>query len=393
MLKRAIILVLDGFGVGELPDAVTYGDGGSDTLDNTARFAGGLDIPNLASLGLGLIEGVERVERVLNPIASFGRMREASPGKDTATGHWEMSGVVLDKMFATYPEGFPPEMLKRFEKDTGYGCLGGRPASGTRIIEELGEEHLRTGKLIVYTSADSVFQIAAHEDVIPIEELYRVCRIAREFLYGYNVGRVIARPFRGRPGSFKRTEGRKDYSIEPPGETVLEKIKGKGLPVVGVGKIGDIFVHRGLTEEIHTKGDADGIDKTVSAIGKFSEGLIFTNLVDLDTLYGHRNDHAGYARALAAIDLRLPEIMEPLTDEDIFIITADHGCDPTTPSTDHSREYAPLIVYGKGLRAGVDLGTRATFADIGQTLSDIFGAGRLANGVSFLPSVVRQPFP
>ncbi len=389
-IKRAVIIVIDSLGVGELPDAWEYNDSGSDTLDNLVRAAGGIDIPNLKALGLGNIEGVDSIGAHPSPIGSFGRMSEASKGKDTATGHWEMAGIILERPFPTYPDGFPPEILDRFEKETGYGWLSGRPASGTEIIKEYGEEHLRTGKLIVYTSADSVFQVAAHEDVIPLEELYRVCQTAREFLYEYNIGRVIARPFVGRPGSFTRTSRRRDWAIEPPGTTVLERIKGKGLPVVGVGKIGDIFVHKGLTEEIHTGSDSDGVDKTLDAMGRVSGGLVFTNLVDFDTVYGHRNDSLGYAKALEQIDKRLPEIKGALKESDILFITGDHGCDPTTPSTDHSREYVPLLVYGKKVRGAIDLGTRKTFADLGQTLADIFGVEGTPGAASFLKDVLKD---
>ncbi len=386
-IKRAVIIVFDGLGIGELPDAGAYGDRGSDTLDNTAKAAGGLRIPNLASLGLGLIEGVQTVEKAVAARACWGRMSEASPGKDTATGHWEMSGIVLKEPYPTYPEGFTPEIMERFRKETGYGYLWCKPASGTEIIERFGEEHLKTGKLIVYTSADSVFQIAAHEGLVPIDELYRVCEATRAFLDEYNIGRVIARPFIGSPGNFRRTERRKDYPIDPPGETVLERIRQKGLPVVGIGKIGDIYAHRGLTEEIHTKDDFDGMDKTVEAIARFDEGLIFTNLVDFDTQYGHRNNPEGYARALERIDGRIPEVIDRLTGRDMLVITADHGCDPTTPSIDHSREYVPLLVFGKGLRSNVPLGTRNTFADLGQTLAEIFKTPPLPAGTSFLRAV------
>lgn len=388
-IRRAIIIVFDSLGIGELPDAAEYNDAGSDTLDNLVRRRGGIDIPNLWSFGIGNIEGVDSIGRCPAPIASYGRMAEASRGKDTATGHWEMAGIILDKPFPTYPGGFPPEILERFERETGYGVLGGSPASGTEIIKELGREHLRTKKLIVYTSADSVFQVAAHEDVIALEELYRVCKVAREFLYEYNIGRVIARPFRGRPGGFTRTEHRKDWAIEPPGTTVLERIKEKGLPVVGVGKIGDIFVHKGLTEEVHTTSDSDGVDKTLEALRRVREGLIFTNLVDFDTLYGHRNDPAGYAAALERADGRIPEIKDLLQEDDILFITGDHGCDPTTPSTDHSREYVPLLVYGKRIRGGADLGTRKTFADLGQTLSEIFGVEGRPGALSFLKEALK----
>lgn len=389
-IKRVVIIVFDGLGVGELADAGSYGDKGSNTLVNLSKAVGGLDIENLSSFGLGLIEGVTHVKRSANPIASYGRMREASPGKDTATGHWEMCGVTLERPFPTFPNGFPKEMMERFVQETGYGWLGGTPASGTGILDELGEEHLSTGRLIVYTSADSVFQIAAHEDAVPIEELYKVCVIARALMDEYGVSRVIARPFLGRPGSFKRTTRRKDWPIEPPGEFIIERIKKKGLPIVGVGKIGDIFVHRGLTEEIHTESDSDGMDRTIDAVRRYSEGVVFTNLVDFDTLYGHRNDAAGYANALSMMDKRIPDLTSLLDDGDMLVITADHGCDPTTPSTDHSREHVPLLVYGKGLKKGVNLGTRETFADLGATLAEVFGAGEATGAIkgrSFLGDV------
>lgn len=386
--KRAVVLVFDSFGIGELPDAAEYNDLGSDTIDNMAKAVGGLNIPNLVSMGMGLIEGVDNVEKAKSPIASYGRMGEASKGKDTATGHWEMCGIILKVPFPTFPDGFPKSMMDEFTRRTGYGYLGGKPASGTGIIDELGEEHLRSGKLIVYTSADSVFQIAAHEDIVPVEELYRVCRIAREFLYEHNIERVIARPFAGAPGGFKRTERRKDWPIPPPGTTLLERIKDRGLPVVGIGKIGDIFVHRGLTGEIHTKGDPDGIEKTIEAIKKTESGLIFTNLVDFDTLYGHRNDPGGYAEALSRIDSMLPRVMDLLGEDSLLFITADHGCDPTTPSTDHSREYVPVLVYGKGLKKGVNLGTRKTFADLGATIAEALGVEGHKAGESFLRALL-----
>ncbi len=386
--NRAVIIVFDGLGVGELPDASKYRDEGSDTLDNVSRAVGGLKVPNLAKMGLGLIDGVLEVERAENPIASYCRMKEASPGKDTQTGHWEMSGVILEKPFPTFPEGFPAEILERFSVETGWGCLGGKPASGTGIIDEFGEEHLRTKKLIVYTSADSVFQIAAHEDIVPIDELYRVCEVTRKLLNEYNIGRVIARPFNGRPGAFKRTGRRRDYPVDPPGRTLLEDLKDRGMPVVGIGKIGDIFVHRGFAGEIHTADDMDGVDKTIEALRKLREGLVFTNLVDFDTQYGHRNDAKGFANDLESIDGRIPEITALLDEKDMFFITGDHGCDPTTPSTDHSREYVPLLVYGKGLKAGINLGTRETFADLGATIADAFNFS-LKRGRSFLGDILK----
>ncbi|MBI5562555.1 MAG: phosphopentomutase [Deltaproteobacteria bacterium] len=388
MIKKAIVIVFDGLGIGELPDAGDYCDAGSDTIDNVSRAAGGVRIPNLASFGMGLIEGVTEVSKARPALGSYGRMREASPGKDTATGHWEMAGIILDKPFPTYPQGLPIEMLEGFERAAGRGWIGGMAASGTEIIERLGPEHLKTGRVIVYTSADSVFQIAAHEDVVPVPELYRVCAAAREFLDAYNIGRVIARPFTGRPGAFKRTERRRDWSVPPPGVTVIERIKTAGHPVAGIGKIGDIFCHRGLTEEIHTRSDADGIGKTVEAMRRHKHGLIFTNLVDFDTLYGHRNDAIGYAAALERIDARLPEITAIMDEDAALFITGDHGCDPTTPSTGHSREYVPIIAYGKALRKGVNLGTRETFSDLGATLAQIFKVEPCARGRSFLPEIM-----
>jgi len=388
-LKRAVILVLDGLGVGALPDAKAYGDMGSHTLDNTARTVGGLRLPNLSRLGLGLIEGVEEVAGASSPLASFGRMAEASPGKDSITGHWEMTGIILDNPFPTYPEGLPVDMLHEFTKATGKGWLWGKTASGTEIIERFGAEHLATKKLIVYTSADSVFQIAAHDDVMGIDELYEVCEKTRAFLDRYNVQRVIARPFIGRPGAFRRTYDRRDFSIFPPKATLLDNLVKAGISVTGVGKIGDIFAHRGLTKEVHTTGDMDGMTRTMEAM-KTAEGrraLIFTNLVDLDMRYGHRRDAVGYARALRDIDERLPELTAALDPGDILFITGDHGCDPTTPSTDHSREYAPLLVFGPGLKAGVNLGTRETFADLGASIFTGFGLGEAKTGESFFSSI------
>ncbi len=384
--KRVILIVLDGFGAGALTDAHLYGDEGSHTIDNTARAVHGLDVPFLSSLGLGLIEGIETIEKTAHPLAAYGRMNEASVGKDTSTGHWEMSGIILDRAFATFPDGFPAEMMDRFVKETGYGWLSGMPASGTEVIARFGEEHLRTKKLIVYTSADSVFQIAAHEDVVSLKELYRVSEKARRFLYDYNVGRVIARPFNGGPGAFKRTPMRKDWTIPPPDITVLDRLASNGVPVVAIGKVDDIFAHRGISLAEQTKDDIYAVNRIMASMKRMTDGLIFANLNDLDTLYGHRNDAAGYAKHLKRVDERLREVSLAMTDEDILFITADHGCDPTTPSTDHSREYAPLLVYRKGraVKAGVNLGTRETFADIGATIAEIFGLSTQRIGRSFL---------
>ncbi len=387
-INRIILLILDSLGIGELPDAKEYKDQGSNTLSNIIKVLGSIALPNLEAMGLGLIQGVEGLQKPKKPIASYGRMAEASKGKDTSTGHFEIAGIIIDKPFSTYPDGFPEAIMSRFKIETGLDCLGNKAASGTEIIMELGEEHIKTGKPIVYTSADSVFQIAAREDVIPIDRLYELCETARHIADKYNIGRVIARPFAGDKGSFKRTERRKDFSMPPPEKTILDRLKTKGIPVIGIGKIGDIYGHRGLTQEVHTKHNMDGVDKTIEAVKKTKNGLIFTNLVDFDMLYGHRNDVTGYANALIEVDKRISEILALLDDSDMLIITADHGCDPTTPSTDHSREYVPLIVYGKKLKHGKSLGTRKTFADVGQTIAEVFNISRMKNGVSFLKAVI-----
>ncbi|MGQ9496934.1 MAG: phosphopentomutase [Desulfotomaculales bacterium] len=373
-IKRVIIIVLDSLGIGELPDAAAYGDEGSNTLVNTAKAVGGLHLPHLGSLGLGNLVSIPGVPPVGSPRASYGRMREKSAGKDTTTGHWEIAGLIVGRPFPVYPEGFPRNLIKEFERRIGRRTLGNKPASGTAIIDELGAEHLRTGYPIIYTSADSVFQIAAHEKIIPVDELYRMCRIARQLLTGeHAVARVIARPFTGEPGRFHRTPRRHDFSLPPTGRTILDALQEKGLEVAGVGKIADIFAGRGVTRSFPTRDNDDGIKKTIQALQESGEGLIFTNLVDFDSLYGHRNDPVGYARALEAFDQRLPEITAALQDADMLVITADHGCDPTTPSTDHSREHVPLLVLGQRLPAGIELGTRETFADIAATIADIFG--------------------
>jgi phosphopentomutase len=387
-LKRVALVVLDSVGIGELPDAGKYGDNGSNTLCNIANFVGGLRLPNLARLGLGNIVDIKGVPRSENPAASFGRMAESSPGKDTTTGHWELSGLILDRPFPVYPGGFPPELISAYEKRIGRKILGNKVASGTVIIEELGEQHMATGFPIVYTSADSVFQVAAHEDIIPLEELYRICRIAREMLTGdHAVGRVIARPFTGQPGSFKRTANRHDYSLKPPGQTVLNLLKDNGIPVIAVGKIRDIFDGEGITESIPTKDNQDGLDQTKQLLESVSGGLIFANLVDFDMHYGHRNNPQGYAEALEELDRRLPELINLLRGEDVLIITADHGCDPTTCSTDHSREYVPLLVYGKTLQNGSNLGVRETFADVAATIAECFGL-KFPTGTSFWPLLI-----
>lgn len=390
MIDKVVLLIIDSLGIGELPDAWKYGDVGSNTLANCARAVGGLNLPNMAALGLGRLGDFQGVGPVDKPSGSYGRMSPKSPGKDTTTGHWEIAGIILKRPFPVYPDGFPPEVIGAFEEKAGRKVLGNKAASGTEIIKELGEEHVKTGKPIVYTSADSVFQIAAHEEVIPVPDLYQMCRAAREILTGdHAVGRVIARPFTGRPGSFKRTERRHDFSLEPPRPNMLTLLEAAGFQVTAVGKVNDIFAGVGITRAVHTKDNMEGIDRTVELARSAGKGLIFTNLVEFDMLYGHRNDPRGYAGALEAMDRRLPEITGSLGEKDILIITADHGCDPTTPSTDHSREYVPLLVTGKPVRQGVDLGTRKTFSDVAATLAGLFGVKAPA-GASFSADILRE---
>jgi phosphopentomutase len=388
---RAIVIVLDSLGVGELPDAVAYGDAGSNTLGNIARQVP-LTIPTLRALGIDRIVpvgGGEGPAPPPPPRAAIGRMAEASAGKDSVTGHWEMMGIVLDRPFPTFPQGFPPAVIEEFSRRTGRAVIGNKTASGTSIIEELGPEHLRTGALIVYTSADSVFQIAAHEEVVPLAELYRACELAYAIAgEGLGVGRVIARPFVGRPGGFRRTANRRDYALPPPGETLLDRLESAALPVVAIGKIEDLFAGRGVTRALHTASDAEGMNQVERQVGALDRGLIFANLVDFDTLYGHRNDVAGYARNLEQFDARLASLLPALRAGDVLVVTADHGNDPTTPSTDHSREYVPLLVAGPRVRPGADLGTRATFADLGQTLAGMFDVGPIRRGASFLDQIV-----
>ena len=388
---RACIIVLDSVGIGELPDAAEYGDVGAHTLGNVYKACDGLNIPNLLAMGLGNIEN-SRLPIVDNPTAAYGKMAELTRAKDTTCGHWEMMGLVMDPPFKTFTN-FPEEMLNEWLRRAGKPLkwLGNKPASGTAILDELGEEHMRTGAPIVYTSADSVFQIAAHEEVIPIEELYKLCEIARELLVGdLFVGRVIARPFLGKPGAFKRTENRKDYAIPPTGETLLDKIEAHGKSTLGIGKIEDIFCNRGVTHVNHTTNNPDGINATIDALKNNTvDSLIFTNLVDFDMLYGHRNDPIGYGKALEAFDVRLPEIIAALRPDDLLILTADHGCDPTTASTDHSREYVPLLAYGANVKPA-NLGTRATFADVAATISEGLGLGKWGIGESFFTPPTPQ---
>ncbi|MCJ7508461.1 MAG: phosphopentomutase [candidate division Zixibacteria bacterium] len=387
-INRVILIVLDSCGVGELPDAEEYNDQGSNTIGNTASAVNGLFLPNLQELGLGNIIKIEGVSPEEYPLANYGKMAEKSIGKDSTTGHWEIAGLIVNKPFPTYPQGFPTEVMKEFEKTIQRQILGNKPASGTEIIKELGEEHLKTGKPICYTSADSVFQIACHENVIPPEELYGMCQKAREILSGkHGVARVIARPFVGKPGSFKRTERRKDFSLPPPGETILDILKKNSFQVVGIGKIEDLFAGRGLTESLHTENNLDGIAKLYQKMEERFSGLIFINLIDFDMLWGHRNDVVSFARGLEEFDLTLAEILGLLKSDDLLIITADHGCDPTTSSTDHSREYVPLLVYGEMLKQSVNLKTRETFSDIAQTLAEIFNVTGTGNGKSFLKEI------
>ena len=384
--RRIIWIVLDSVGIGEMPDAAAYGDTGSDTLGNIARRRA-LHLPNLAQLGLGNIKPLDSIAPANHPTASYGRCALASPGKDTTTGHWEMVGIHLAKPFPLYPHGFPPEVMQLFEDRIGRGTLGNYAASGTEIIKELGEEHMRTGKPIVYTSADSVFQVAAHEEVIPLWELYKICETAREILRGtHEVGRVIARPFIGQPGAFTRTANRKDYAVPPPKGMLLDQLEEKKVYVFSIGKIFDVFLGRGIEEYEKTKNNADGMAKTLGAVEQLERGLLFVNLVDFDQLYGHRNDVEGYARALEEFDAWLPSLYSKLSADDLLILTADHGCDPTTPSTDHSREYVPLLAYRPRKTHGSDLGLRSTLSDIGQTVADNFGA-RIAIGTSFLEAI------
>lgn len=389
-MRRVVLIILDSVGIGEMPDAHEYGDEGSNTLGNIAKIRGGLNLPNLQKLGLGNIAPVQGVEPLAHPQGSFGKMAEKSPGKDTTTGHWEIAGIVLEKPFPTFPHGFPEDFLRGFEGRIGRKIMGNEVASGTEIIQRLGQDHVKTGKPIVYTSADSVFQIAAHEEVIPLPELYRICEIAREMLEGdLRVGRVIARPFLGSEGNFYRTTNRHDYAVEPPYNTLLDEIKGKGLEVMAVGKIKDIYAGRGITDHLPSKGNDDGVNNTLEFIKRKKPGLIMCNLVDFDMLYGHRNDVENYAKALEEFDQRLPDIQALLEEEDILILTADHGCDPTTSSTDHSREYVPLLIYGKKVAQGVNLGVKPSFSDLGATIADYLGTEPLVNGESFLEDFIN----
>lgn len=390
MTARAILLVLDGVGAGELPDAALYGDSGSDTLGNTARHAGGISLPELRKMGLGNLHRIPGVPPVASPLASWGRSMIASPGKDSTTGHWEMMGLILEQPFPTFPNGFPADLLERFSLQCGRGVLGNEAASGTGIIARLGEEHLSTGKLIVYTSADSVFQIAAHQDAVSLDELYRCCGVARELLTGPSLGvsRVIARPFTGAPGAFERTPFRKDFSLCPVGPTLLDSLAGSGIPVTGVGKIDDLFAHRNINT-VHVESNTVGIRVLLSQMAGVPGGLIFANLVDFDTKWGHRNDPTGFITGLEEVDSAVPRILASLRPDDLLLITADHGNDPTTESTDHSREYVPLLAYSQGCR-GRNLGTRKTLSDIACTLCEFFGLPARFPGHGFLLSTKEE---
>ena len=386
-MKRIFLIVLDSFGIGALPDSEGFGDVGVNTLASCAKSAN-LKIPNMVRLGLGNIQGVSCLQKV-SPAGAYGRMAEQSMGKDTTTGHWELAGVISEHPLPTYPEGFPDEVLKPFMEATGRGVLANAPWSGTAVIEEFGEQHMKTGDLIVYTSADSVFQIAAHEEIVPPEQLYEYCRIARKILVGqHGVGRVIARPFVGTPGNFKRTANRHDFSIEPPENNLLNALKKAGKAVIGVGKIHDIFAGQGLTEHVYNESNAHGMEHAIHYAKKNFEGLCFVNLVDFDMIYGHRRDIDGYAEALSEFDRWLPDFMQELGDEDLLIITADHGCDPGyEKTTDHTREYVPLLVAGQGVKP-VDLGTRKTFADVAATVAECLGVEFSCAGKSFLKELM-----
>ncbi len=386
---RTILMVMDSVGIGALPDAAAYGDAGSNTLVNTASAAGGLNLPVLAELGLGKLAAIQGVPAVEKAAGAYGKMAEKSAGKDTTSGHWEMTGIILQQPFPTYPQGFPADLIAEYEKQINRRILGNKPASGTAIIAELGEEHLASGSPIVYTSADSVFQIAAHEAIIPVEELYGMCRIARNLLQGeHGVGRVIARPFIGEPGNFIRTSNRRDFSLKPPSGNLLDQLQAKQVPVYAVGKIEDIFAGQGITEAVHTKSNAEGLEQTLAFMNKVESGLIFTNLVDFDMLYGHRNNPIGYAAALEEVDQGLQKILNALQPEDILLLTADHGCDPTTASTDHSREYVPLLICGQGVKQNIDLGIRSSFADLGASIAEIWQVP-LTAGKSFWPQIKK----
>lgn len=388
-MKRAFVIILDGAGVGELPDAKLYGDSGSNTLVNLAKKVGGLRLPMLSKLGLGCISPIKGVSCPEEPMGNYGKMAEISPGKDSTTGHWELGGIVVDKPFPTYPQGFPEGILEEFTKQTGYKVLGNKPASGTEIIKELGEKHLKTGKPIVYTSGDSVFQIAANESIFPLTELYKMCEISREILSGkHQVARVIARPFTGtNKENFVRTKYRKDYSLKPIADTILTNLQKNNIPTIAIGKINDLYAYDGISESILTKTNEEGMNAILESISKYPGGFIMANLVDFDMLWGHRNDCEGFKKGLELFDVWLEQFINQLDEKDLLIITADHGNDPTTPSTDHSREYVPLLVYGQLCKSGINLGVRKTFADLQATLAEYFSVPQTKYGESFLSQI------
>lgn len=390
--KRIFVIVMDSVGIGAAPDAEKYGDVGAHTLGHIAETIGGLDLPHLAAFGLGNIDTIKGVEKTEAPLGYYTKMQEASTGKDTMTGHWELMGLHIEEPFSTFPEGFPDELMNQLELRAGRKTIGNKPASGTEILDELGEEHMKTGKLIVYTSADSVMQIAAHEEIVPLEELYRICEVARKLTLDpkYMVGRVIARPFIGKPGAFERTSNRHDYALKPFGKTAMDELKEKGFDVIALGKIADIFDGEGVTKSIRTISNEDGTTKLVETLKEDFTGLAFLNLVDFDALYGHRRDPVGYGHALETFDARIPEILNELRDDDLLIITADHGNDPTHPGTDHTREYVPLLVYHKQMNQGGVLPVFRTFADVGATITDNFKTAATGHGTSFLTSVLPK---
>ncbi|GAA0099959.1 phosphopentomutase [Paraclostridium bifermentans] len=389
-MSRVIWMIIDSVGIGALPDSEKFGDVNVNTLGNIVKNYKDIKLPNMLKLGLGNIDGIDSLEGVESPIGAFGRASEVSKGKDTTTGHWEMTGVLVETPFKTYENGFPKEIIDEFERKTNRKVIGNKPASGTAILDELGEQQMKTGEVIVYTSADSVFQIAAHEEIIPLDELYKMCEIAREIMMGDNaVARIIARPFVGQPGAFERTSNRRDYSLSPFEDTVLDNIKNSNLDVIGVGKIEDIFNKQGITEAIHTKDNMDGVDQTINYMKKENNGLIFTNLVDFDSKYGHRRDVKGYKEALEEFDARIPEILENMEDDDILIINSDHGNDPTYKGTDHTREYIPMLICGKNVKSGLNLGTRSSFADIGATVADLLNVKMPKHGNSFKNDIIK----
>lgn len=389
MNKLIILIVLDSVGIGSLPDADKYNDVDADTLGNLYKYIPDFSLPNMEKLGLTHIDGINITKQEISPIGAYGKMTEKSIGKDTTTGHWEIAGIISDKPFSVYPNGFPKSITDEFKDVTGYDFLCNKPYSGTEVIRDYGIEHIKTGKPIIYTSADSVFQIAAHEDIIQLDELYEICRKTRLLLNKYNIGRVIARPFTGNTAdTFKRTSYRKDFSLKPPYATVLDKVKAANIPVIGIGKINDIFAGCGISRSIHTKSNKEGILEIINCMNIVASGLIFANLVDFDMLYGHRNDPIGYASALMYFDSQLRQIINLVRDDDILIITADHGCDPHfVKSTDHTREYVPLIVYGKHIK-NANLGIRTSFADIGASISEYFGLKPTQYGTSFLSEIM-----